>query len=222
VWEGEMTIYKKLQDGRMKLQEIKLEKTGFNKFSGYSYFQLGDFLHHIQKICAELGICGVISFKPDEATLRIIDVLEPSQEAVFTSPMSTAALKGCHDVQNLGAVQTYLRRYLWVLAFEIVEHDAIEESGEKKKTHSGTDGAFVSLEKEQRNHAEKAAVDIAVAFSKGEDWSGYDIYAKEDDADMRVAIWSFLNSKIRTAIKKMKKELDATAAAEEKAKEAQK
>jgi hypothetical protein len=40
--------------------------------------------------------------------------------------MSSAALKGCHDVQNLGAVQTYLRRYLWVNAFEIVEHDAIE------------------------------------------------------------------------------------------------
>jgi hypothetical protein len=40
--------------------------------------------------------------------------------------MSSAALKGCHDVQNLGAVQTYLRRYLWVNAFEIVEHDALE------------------------------------------------------------------------------------------------
>jgi hypothetical protein len=40
--------------------------------------------------------------------------------------MSSAALKGCHDVQNLGAVQTYLRRYLWVNAFEIVENDQLE------------------------------------------------------------------------------------------------
>jgi hypothetical protein len=40
--------------------------------------------------------------------------------------MSSAALKGCHDVQNLGAVQTYLRRYLWTNAFEIVEHDALD------------------------------------------------------------------------------------------------
>jgi hypothetical protein len=46
--------------------------------------------------------------------------------ATFTSPMSSAALKGCHDVQNLGAVQTYLRRYLWTNAFEIVEHDALD------------------------------------------------------------------------------------------------
>jgi hypothetical protein len=40
--------------------------------------------------------------------------------------MSKAELKGCHDVQNLGAVQTYLRRYLWTAAFEIVEHDALD------------------------------------------------------------------------------------------------
>ena len=42
--------------------------------------------------------------------------------------MSSAALKGCHEVQNLGAVQTYIRRYLWVTALEIVEHDAIDSS----------------------------------------------------------------------------------------------
>jgi hypothetical protein len=49
--------------------------------------------------------------------------------------MSSAALKGCHDVQNLGAVQTYLRRYLWTNAFEIVEHDALDATtGEDKRT----------------------------------------------------------------------------------------
>jgi hypothetical protein len=40
--------------------------------------------------------------------------------------MSTAELKGCHAIQNLGAVQTYLRRYLWVAAMEIVEHDSLD------------------------------------------------------------------------------------------------
>jgi hypothetical protein len=29
-------------------------------------------------------------------------------------------------VQNLGAVQTYLRRYLWTNCFELVEHDALD------------------------------------------------------------------------------------------------
>jgi hypothetical protein len=59
----------------------------------------------------------------------------------FTSPMSSAALKGCHDVQNLGAVQTYLRRYLWTNAFEIVEHDALDA------TTGGVEPVSFSLKK---------------------------------------------------------------------------
>lgn len=67
-----------------------------------------------------------MSFTQDTAYLTIYDVEKPDQFTTFTSPMSSASLKGCHDVQNLGAVQTYLRRYLWTNAFEIVEHDSLD------------------------------------------------------------------------------------------------
>ena len=111
-----MSVYKKLQEARIKLQQTKLNKSGHNKFAGYKYFELGDFLPAIQKICDDFGLCGVVSFNHEMAFLQIVDT-EDSSSIMFTSPMSSAALKGCHDVQNLGAVQTYLRRYLWVNAF---------------------------------------------------------------------------------------------------------
>ena len=120
-----MSVYKKLQQARMLLQNTKLSKSGKNKFAGYEYFELGDFLPAIQKICYEIGLCGIVSFNHEMAYLQINDV-EDGTSIMFTSPMSSAALKGCHDVQNLGAVQTYLRRYLWTNAFEIVEHDALD------------------------------------------------------------------------------------------------
>ncbi len=120
-----MSVYKKLQTARIKLQNTKLTKSGKNKFAGYEYFELGDFLPAIQNICHEAGLCGVVSYTNDLAYLNIYDV-ETNDCIVFTSPMSKAELKGCHDVQNLGAVQTYLRRYLWTAAFEIVEHDALD------------------------------------------------------------------------------------------------
>ena len=120
-----MSVYKKLQDARILLQNTKLNKSGKNKFAGYEYFELGDFLPQIQNICKNVGLCGVLSFNHDMAYLQITDV-EDGTSVMFTSPMSSAALKGCHDVQNLGAVQTYLRRYLWTNAFEIVEHDALD------------------------------------------------------------------------------------------------
>jgi hypothetical protein len=122
-----MSVYKKLQEARILLQNTKLSKSGKNKFAGYEYFELGDFLPQIQNICQNIGLCGVVSFDQTMAYLTIYDVDGTDKGFLtFTSPMSSAALKGCHDVQNLGAVQTYLRRYLWTNAFEIVEHDALD------------------------------------------------------------------------------------------------
>lgn len=122
-----MGVYKKLMQARLELQQTSLSKSGHNKFAGYKYFELGDFLPAIQKIFSKLKICGIVSFGQELATLTITD-LEDGSQTQITSPMSTAALKGCHEVQNLGAVQTYIRRYLWVAALEIVEHDVVDAS----------------------------------------------------------------------------------------------
>ena len=121
-------VYKKLIDARIQLQGKSLSKSGNNKFAGYKYFELGDFLPEVQEIFAGIGLCGVVSFGKEEANLTIVDIENPTDRIVIASPMSSAALKGCHEVQNLGAVQTYLRRYLWVTAMEIVEHDALDSS----------------------------------------------------------------------------------------------
>lgn len=120
-----MSIYAKLQQARIKLQAMPLKKSGNNKFAGYQYFELGDFLPQSIEIFGELGLCDVISFTSEVATMRIIDI-ETEKEIIITSPMGSAALKGCHEVQNVGAVETYQRRYLWVAAMGIVEHDAID------------------------------------------------------------------------------------------------
>jgi hypothetical protein len=121
-----MSVYKKLQEARIELQSKPLKKSGKNKFAGFEYFELGDFLPTIQTIFTEKGLCGTITFYTDLAILTIVDVDKPEDKIEFKSPMSTAELKGCHAIQNLGAVQTYLRRYLWVAAMEIVEHDSLD------------------------------------------------------------------------------------------------
>ena len=132
-----MSVFTKLNQARIKLQNTELSKSGHNKFAGYKYFELGDFLPVVQKIFTDLGLCGVVSYTAEFASLTIVDT-EDNSNIVITSPMGSAALKGCHEVQNIGAVETYQRRYLWVTALEIVEHDAldssegVDESGELK------------------------------------------------------------------------------------------
>lgn len=58
--------------------------------------------------------------------MTIVNVEEPEEKLEFKSPMKSANLKGCHDIQNLGAVETYQRRYLYMNALEIVEHDPLD------------------------------------------------------------------------------------------------
>ena len=115
-----------MQKARCEFQEKPLKKSGHNKFAGYRYFELGDFLPTINSLLEKYNLCSNISFDNDMATLTIVNAENTDEKLVFTSPMSNANLKGCHDVQNLGAVQTYLRRYLWVNAFEIVESDGLD------------------------------------------------------------------------------------------------
>jgi hypothetical protein len=72
--------------------------------------------------------------------MMIVNIEKPDETIVLTSPMGSALLKGCHEVQNIGAVETYQRRYLWVAALEIIEQDALEETtGSEKKAPSIND-----------------------------------------------------------------------------------
>lgn len=120
-----MKVYKKLIDARIKLQATELTKSGHNKFAGYKYFELGDFLPAVQSIFNEVGLIDAISFTEDLATMVVYDV-DDGSSVTFTSPMGTANLKGCHEVQNIGACETYQRRYLYTTALAIVEHDALD------------------------------------------------------------------------------------------------
>jgi hypothetical protein len=122
-----MTVYAKLNAARAAFHAKPLKKSGKNSFAGYSYFELGDFLIPALQVFETYGLCPVVSFDETMAVLELVDV-ETGERITFTSPMAEANLKGTHPIQNLGAVETYQRRYLYMAALEIVEHDAIDAS----------------------------------------------------------------------------------------------
>ena len=122
-----LSVYAKLADARRMMRSRTLKKSGHNKFAGYNYFELGDFLHPALEIFDELGLISIVSFTKEQAELCIVDTVGGG-EIVFTCPFGSAALKGCHEVQNMGACQTYNRRYLYTLALELLEHDALDST----------------------------------------------------------------------------------------------
>jgi hypothetical protein len=199
-------ICSKLMQARVRLQNTKLEKSGHNKFAGYKYFELGDFLPTVQSIFNELGLCGIVSYTKELATLTITD---GTSSIVITSPMGSAALKGCHEVQNIGAVETYQRRYLWVTAMEIVEHDVIDavtgtDTGnpvKKPEKVTPTAGAMEQLDEESQQFVRDLAIDII-----GDVAGGYidDAYGKTTTLlnEEKLAVWTLLDSKTRSTLKK--------------------
>ena len=212
---NEMNIYQKLNAAREEFHQTKLKKTGHNKFANYYYFELGDFLIPALQIFKEQGITAVISFGKEEAQMDIVDSNNPEDRLVIRSPMSTAALKGCHEVQNLGAVQTYLRRYLWVAALEIVEHDALDsspkltEEGVKKKgaapivTPRG--GIGDDLPDEIKEFLIDLAAGVTELVGQGKDKEALALIDEQQlEADQKVYLSSQLDSPVRSALKKIK------------------
>ena len=119
-----MSIYTKLADARSAFHAMKLSKSGHNKFSDYKYFQLEDFLPDALECLRKQGLTPVCTFSHTFATLTLFD--SDGNTIEFTSPASEAQLKGAQPIQNVGATQTYQRRYLYMMLMEIVEHDAVD------------------------------------------------------------------------------------------------
>ena len=133
-----MNIYQKLQSVRVKLHEMNLRKSGLNKFAGFYYFELADFLPAAQKLMLEHGLFAYEEIDTNLATITVIDTDDLNTVPfVLTMPSTTVELKGATPIQNLGSVQTYMRRYLWTSLLEIVEGDSLDANigkDEDKKT----------------------------------------------------------------------------------------
>jgi hypothetical protein len=200
-------VHKKLMEARMLLQHAPLKKSGHNKFAGYSYFELGDFLPTINSIFFKVGLCGVVSFDKELATLTITDY-DDNSEIKLTSPMAEANLKGCHPIQNLGAVETYTRRYLWVSAMEIVEHDALDSSAplkEDKVIISPTQGAQDNIPPEELQYLQEMAMELIAMCEQSDPKAAWDKLEGENlDSEQKIALWTLLPSKVRSALKKAK------------------
>jgi hypothetical protein len=198
-------VYAKLQKARIKLQGMALKKSGYNKFADFRYFELGDFLPSINIIFEEIGLCSVFSINSDCASLKIVDT-DTKGEIYFSSPLADAATGKAPPIQALGSQHTYLRRYLFLNALEITEHDFVDATIDKDKPQSAkpiTVDVFSKLSEADQNEIRSYGVDVISLLSK-DDVAGAVEYINmlELDADSKTALWSLLDSKQRSAIKK--------------------
>ena len=132
--EMTMNVYQKLLAARTEFLSSAVKKSGKNMKLSYKYFELDDIVPAAMPIFQKVGLLPVTTFTNDVAVMNIYNVDEPSQFIHFESPMreieaivsSKTGGEVTNAIQRLGSVETYQRRYLYMVALDIVEADEIE------------------------------------------------------------------------------------------------
>jgi hypothetical protein len=204
----QLLVYEKLQKARIKLQSMKLTKSGYNSYAGFKYFELSDFLPSVNTIFAELNLCSVFSIHANEAILYIIDP-ETGGQIVFTSPLADASSGKAPPIQALGSQHTYLRRYLFLNALEITEHDAVDatikKDEQKASAKSVPKDVFDSLDYQSQEELRGYAADVIVMLSQDKVADAVAYYKSlELDEQWSAAIWHLFDSTQRRTLKSYK------------------
>ena len=134
----EMNVWRKLLTARQLFLDAHIKKSGTNIHLEFKYFELKDIVPVITPIATELGLLFLPTFTNEEAKLTVVNTDKPDETIIFTSPMRTiesavSAKTGgkiTNDMQNLGSVETYQRRYLYMMALDIVEDDSLDGTPE--------------------------------------------------------------------------------------------
>lgn len=120
-------IHQKLQSVRVALQNTSLKKTGVNTYNQLRFFELADFLPTVERLMLENKISSSMELTRETATLTFHD-FDADDKIIFSCPVDVAEINGgkTAKVQLMGATITYYRRYLAMMAFEIVEMDEVD------------------------------------------------------------------------------------------------
>lgn len=144
-------VYQKLIEARRRFGALNVKKSGKNTYAEFKYFTLDDIVPVKNSLFGTLGLVDVISFGTDVATLTLINVDDPDDTIEFMSPLREDESLIKNPIQKLGAIETYIRRYLYLLALDIVEGDAIEELTDKadSKTEKKSKRPATAQEREE-------------------------------------------------------------------------
>lgn len=150
-------VYQKLLEARVLFLDEDVKKSGKNMKMSYKYFELQDIVPVVTPIFHKVGLLPVVNFTDAVASMTLVNVDDPQDCILFTSPMReiepiiSAKTGGevTNAIQRLGSVETYQRRYLYMIALDIVESDAIEAATGNNPPPAPKPAAPASAEKRQ-------------------------------------------------------------------------
>lgn len=141
-----MTIYQKIAGIQKNLMQKELPKSGYNKFGNFKYHELEDILPTICRECYNQELFIEFSFTNELAQLKIRNWNEPGESVITSVPMPEIVPlnRGMNIMQSEGSYITYLKRYLLINMFLIVEKDVVDSDNVK---HAASKSSSARTEK---------------------------------------------------------------------------
>lgn len=141
---------------RVDLQKSKIKKSGKNKYAGFEYYELADFLPRLNELMLQYGINDKFTIEEDKATLTLIKGEETQSYNIpferFDTPLNKNGSPSMQDIQYLGALNTYYKRYLYLNAFGITDGEVIDsmDNNEIQKGAKSTKKVTKATEKKEQ------------------------------------------------------------------------
>lgn len=129
-----LNVWAKLLGVRSEFYGAGAKKTGRNIHAEFMYFELVDIVPVAEELFAKYGLLLIPSFTETAAVAEVINIHDPGEKITFSIPLQFIAEPGkfrMNEVQGVGAVVTYYRRYLYMIVLDLVESDGID--GQKPK-----------------------------------------------------------------------------------------
>lgn len=130
-----LNIIEKVILARQDFLAERIQKSGLHNGSRqfqFKYYELEDIVPTATKIFSKYGLLFTVDIKETEAVGTFTDS-ESENKITFTVPFFIWQTfpSGMNAVQALGAQITYYRRYLYMVALDIVEQDQIDSLPDK-------------------------------------------------------------------------------------------
>lgn len=153
---------------RVDLQKNNLKKSGKNEYAGFTYFELADFLPKLNELMQQEGINDIFTIETDinETSVAKLTLIKGEERQEYKMPFiqfdtplnwkqnkvtgEVEQVKSMQDIQYLGALNTYYKRYLYMNAFGITDGDVIDKMDNDnivKKEQTASEKQVKMLEK---------------------------------------------------------------------------
>lgn len=136
--DKDLTFMQRILNARKAIMDsgIAKDKPGFK----FHYVDLPQIEAKVNEACFDNDILCWFDFNEGTATLSLYDARDDQKSPFIVNVIPKAVEMKTQPIQDTGAMITYMRRYLYMTAFQISEHDIVDaKDNEPEEEAAGLD-----------------------------------------------------------------------------------